>query len=166
MKTKERKILIGGFVLLIIVLVFLFLNRKKEIPIIVPLEQNYTEEKIETIVSIKNQKNKGLKTVQTENSIKIKFSVLDKKYEVETREGASVFEMMKTLEEKSTPPDTFSFKYKEVSGLGSFITEINGVKGAPGEYWMYYVNDKLASIGVSQYILKEGDIISWKNEGI
>ena len=50
--------------------------------------------------------------------------------------------------------------------MGSFITEINGIKGLPGKYWIYYVNDKLASVGVSKYVLKEGDIINWKNEGI
>lgn len=173
MKTKERKILIGGLVLLIILfLTFFFLNKKKEIPIIVPLEQNYTEEKIEGVVPIKSQKNNGIDTINTakigqnENNIKVTLSVLDKKYEVRTQEGSSVFEMMKILEEESTTSNKFNFKYKEVSGLGSFITEINGVKGTPGKYWMYYVNDKLASVGVSNYILKEGDIISWKNEGM
>ena len=166
MKTKERKILIGGLVLLILVLPFLFFNRKKEIQIIVPLEQNYKEEKIEPVLTIKNQKNDGPKKIQNENNIKVTLNVLDKKYETEIKEGVSVFDAMKMIEEKSIASNPFSFKYKEISGLGSFVTEINGVKGSPGEYWIYYVNDKLASIGVSNYILKEGDIISWKNEGI
>ena len=50
--------------------------------------------------------------------------------------------------------------------MGSFVTGINNNKGSPGKYWIYYVNDKKASVGVSNYILKEGDIINWKQEGI
>lgn len=166
MKTKERKILIGGLILLILVLPFLFSKRKKEIQIIVPLEQNYTEEKIEPVVEINNQKNDGPKKIQNENNIKVTLSVLDKKYETEIKKGVSVFDAMKMIEEKSIASNPFSFKYKEILGLGSFVTEINGTKGSPGKYWIYYVNNEKATVGVSGYILKDGDIIKWNQEGL
>lgn len=166
MKTKERKILIGGSILICVVLAFLFFNKKKEISIIVPFEQNYTEEKIEPVIPIKNQKSSEIQAIRNENNIKVTLSVLDKKYDIEVKKGSTVFEMMEVLEKQSREDNLFSFKYTNNMSMGSFVTEINGVKGTPGKYWIYYVNNKLASIGVSKYVLKEGDIISWKNEGI
>ena len=58
----------------------------------------------------------------------------------------------------------FSFKTKEYPGLGYFVEEINGVGGGQGKYWIYYVNGKEASVGIKDYVVKEGDIISWKHE--
>jgi hypothetical protein len=52
------------------------------------------------------------------------------------------------------------------SGLGNFIDEINGIKGTKGRYWIYYINNKKASVGVSKYFVKNGDIIKWSQEGI
>lgn len=166
MKTKERKILIGGLILLGIVLALLFFNRKKEVDIVVPFEQNYTEEKIEGVVPIKNQKNNEIKTIQSEDNIKVELYVFDKKYETKVKEGSTVFEMMNVLEKQNSEGNQFSFKYTNNMSMGSFVTEINDIKGSPGKYWIYYVNDNLASIGVSKYVLKEGDIINWKNEGM
>jgi hypothetical protein len=166
MKTKEKKVLIGGLILLGIVVVFLFFNRKKEVEIVVPFEQNYTEEKTEPVIPIKNQKNRELKTIQSENNIKVTLSVLDKKYDIQVKERSTVFETMNDLEKQSSEDNPFSFKYTNNLSMGNFIIEINGVKGTPGKYWIYYVDDKLASIGVSKYVLKEGDIINWKNEGM
>lgn len=60
-----------------------------------------------------------------------------------------------------------SFGGKEYSGLGFFIDEINGVKNNQGgnkKFWIYSVNGKKADVGVSQYRVKKGDIISWSYE--
>ena len=58
----------------------------------------------------------------------------------------------------------FTFKYKEYPSMGIFVEEINGVRGSQGKYWIYYVNDKEAEVGISKNIVKDGDIISWKQE--
>ena len=166
MKNKERKILIGILIIIGIIFVFLFFNKKKEVEVVVPFEQNYTENKIGPVVQVKDQKNNEIRTIQNEESIKVTLSVLDKKYDIQVKEGSTVFEMMNALEKQSSEDNLFSFKYTNNFSMGSFITEINGIKGLPGKYWIYYVNDKLASVGVSKYVLKEGDIINWKNEGI
>ncbi len=52
---------------------------------------------------------------------------------------------------------------KEPSG---FITSINGVSQDPsnGLYWIYYVNGVAGQVGASQYIVQEGDVITWKRE--
>jgi hypothetical protein len=60
--------------------------------------------------------------------------------------------------------NNFSFETKEYPSLGIFVEGINGINETPGKYWIYYVNGKEASIGISKYILKSGDVIFWKQE--
>jgi hypothetical protein len=45
--------------------------------------------------------------------------------------------------------------------MGIFIEEINGIRG-DNKYWIYSVNGIEASVGVSRFRLKSGDIISWE----
>jgi len=104
----------------------------------------------------------GPKALSEENGVSL--FVLDKKYEVEIREDSSVFEVMQKIQEESMGNNLFSFKYREHPGLGIFINEINGKKGGEGGYWIYYVNGEEANIGVSNYKINNGDIISWKYE--
>jgi hypothetical protein len=96
--------------------------------------------------------------------IKVTLEVLDKKYDLEVKDNANVFEVMQKGQKESKSPNIFNFKYKEHAGLGVFIEEINGIKGGEGRYWIYYVNGVLANVGVSNYKINNGDIISWKYE--
>jgi len=91
---------------------------------------------------------------------KINLIVFDKNYEIGIDEESSVFEAMDNLQRNKE--NNFSFKYKEYSSLGIFIDELNEIKSGSGKYWIYSVNGKEASIGVSKYLLKEGDIIKWE----
>lgn len=157
---------------MILTIGFFYLNNKKEVSVI-SVNQNFYQDKIETQPEISIDKVENIKKeIQiaakplSEKNIKVSLIVSDKKYEIETKDSSSVFEAMKNIEEKSKSDNLFSFKYKEYSSLGNFITEINGSKGSPGKYWIYYVNNEKASVGASKYILKEGDIISWKQEGM
>jgi len=54
------------------------------------------------------------------------------------------------------------FSGKEYSGLGFFVTEIGSLKQQDGKYLMYSINGKEASVGVSLYIPKNGDVIVWE----
>ena len=59
------------------------------------------------------------------------------------------------------------FTSKEYSGLGTLITSINGKVSNQGRndlFWIYSVNGKKATVGVSQYVLHAGDIVSWSYE--
>lgn len=95
-------------------------------------------------------------------NIKVSLFVLNKKYETEVKEGGTVYDAMKSIE--SEKENNFSFKTKEYGSLGIFVDGINGIMGKSGQYWIYYVNDKEASVSVSKYVLKSGDIINWKRE--
>lgn len=98
----------------------------------------------------------------SERNIKVSLVVLDKKYETEIKEGSTVYDAMKSIE--SVKDNNFSFKTKEYPSLGIFVDGINGIMGKSGQYWIYYVNDKEASVSVSKYNINNGDIISWKYE--
>jgi len=81
------------------------------------------------------------------------------KYENEISEEISVYDFMYNLRTKGE----IDFKEKTYSGMGKFIEEINGIKNGES-YWIYYINGEKANIGVSNYKINEGDIISWKYE--
>lgn len=90
-------------------------------------------------------------------------TVEDKNYSADLSEGATAFDLMKKAEEQG-----FSFSGKEYTGMGFFVEEINGKKNdsEKGLYWTMYVNGTLSPVGVSGYMIKEGDKIEWKHEKV
>jgi len=145
MKKKEKNIIIVLLLLIFIIAGFFYffergLNRQdlfnKQV---LPIENSVVD-------------------IQQKNKVSI--VVLEKKYSISFQEGDTVYQVMKNLSEQKE--NNFSFGFKEYPVLGIFVDEINGFKGEEGKYWIYYVNDKEASIGVSNYIIENGDIISWK----
>ncbi|OGI94127.1 hypothetical protein A3A07_00810 [Candidatus Nomurabacteria bacterium RIFCSPLOWO2_01_FULL_41_52] len=56
------------------------------------------------------------------------------------------------------------FTEKNYIGMGKFIETINGIRGNGEKNWIYYVNGEKAKIGVSNYKINMGDIVSWKYE--
>ncbi len=167
MKNYKKYILYGFIIITLATSLFIFLRNKKEIPLVVPQDKNYIEEKVEPKPEIKLKLTSANKIVQ-ESTVKqgqIKYLLLveGNKYEAYITDGSTAFEAMDSLSKENK---NFSFKYTEHSGMGNFITEINGEKGTPGKYWIYYINDEKPGVGVSKYVLKDGDIIKWSQEGI
>jgi hypothetical protein len=95
--------------------------------------------------------------------IEATLEVNNEKYEAEIPEGSTVYDLMLCLQKKY---NNFSFSGREFSGLGFFVEEINGLKQDKdkGFYWIYYINNKVAPLGVSNYKLKNKDNITWKYE--
>ncbi|KKR61653.1 hypothetical protein A2643_03605 [Candidatus Nomurabacteria bacterium RIFCSPHIGHO2_01_FULL_39_220] len=56
------------------------------------------------------------------------------------------------------------FAGKNYPGLGFFVTDIGTLHASRGKYLLYYINGTEATVGVSSYTLKDGDIIEWKLE--
>lgn len=56
------------------------------------------------------------------------------------------------------------FSGRNYPGLGFFVTDIGTLHGDNGKNLLYYINGKQASVGVSSYTLKDGDVIEWKLE--
>jgi hypothetical protein len=76
----------------------------------------------------------------------------------------SVYQLMQLLTADSKKP--FIFTTKEYAGMGHFVISINGIENNPKEnkYWIYFINNISAKTGISNYIIKENDQISWKFE--
>ena len=83
---------------------------------------------------------------------------IDLKYNGVTETG--VYDFMTQLRREGK----INFTDKTYIGMGKFIDSINGVKGNIKESWIYYVNGKKAEVGVSNYIIKPGNVVSWKYE--
>jgi len=83
----------------------------------------------------------------------------EKKLETIITKEENIYDFMVKLKKEGK----IDFKDKNYYGMGMFIEEINGIKNGD-KNWIYYVNGKKANIGVSNYKINNGDIISWKYE--
>ena len=50
---------------------------------------------------------------------------------------------------------TFSFRAVYASSYGAFIDKINGLEDQGGKYWMLFIDQKEADVGVSEALLLE-----------
>lgn len=79
-------------------------------------------------------------------------------YEVPSHKDESALQIMQTAESEHS---SFSFKVKEYS-FGDLVTTIDGDTPDPSSaYWEFLVNGKEAQVGVSSYIVKKNDIITF-----
>jgi hypothetical protein len=81
-------------------------------------------------------------------------------YEDEIVGEISVYDFMSKLRNEGK----INFIEKNYPVMGKFIEEINGIKNSGKQGWIYYVNGVEAQVGVSNYKIKSGDIVSWKYE--
>ena len=100
-----------------------------------------------------------LNTKQVFPDINTILEINETKYETEIAKNETVYDLMNKLKTEGK----INFKEKTYSGMGKFIEEINGIKNGE-KYWIYYVNGEKATIGVSNYKINEGDIVSWRYE--
>lgn len=84
----------------------------------------------------------------------------DKKYESEITDSISIYDFMDKLRSEGQ----ITFTEKNYTGMGKLIEEINGIKSDGKRFWIYYVNNVQGQVGVSDYKIKPGDVISWKYE--
>ncbi|MDE2399960.1 MAG: DUF4430 domain-containing protein [Patescibacteria group bacterium] len=82
------------------------------------------------------------------------------KYQTEISQNTSVYDFMDKLRTEGK----INFEDKTYVGMGKFIESINGIKNTGDKSWIYYVNGKEAQIGVSNYKMNPGDVVSWKYE--
>ena len=68
----------------------------------------------------------------------------------------SVYDFMSRLQSEGK----INFTEKNYIGMGELIDSINGIKNNGNQYWIYYVNGVEAQIGISNYKIKSGDIVS------
>ena len=155
-KNQKKVFLVSLILILILIGVFCFLNKSKVEP------QIESKTLSQSVLQKENLSNPTLNKEENTNNTEVTLNVLDKTYKINIKSEGTVYDAMNSI--KNVKENNFSFIAKEYPGLGIFIDEISGVRGTPDKYWIYYVNSKEASIGVSNYVLKSGDIINWKQE--
>ena len=102
--------------------------------------------------------------VLSKTQVQASLLVGDSSYQVSLSKGSSVYDLMQAV---ASLHSDFTFQGKDFGpGMGFFVDEINGVKGGlkQGKYWIYYINNKEAQVGVSNYMIKPNDVITWKYE--
>ena len=108
-----------------------------------------------------NQKTPSESTASNKpQTIKTVLEINGQRYEDEIASQKSVYDFMSKLRNEGK----INFTEKNYTGMGKFIETINGVKGNGGQNWIYYVNGKEAQVGVSNYKINPGDVVSWKYE--
>ena len=116
----------------------------------------------ETVPGGDGAREKEVEIVQSENMYPAALYIGSEKFGASVLPRSTVYDLMDSLKNKGA----LSFSGKNYSGIGFFVEEINGIKNNPktGEFWIYYINNKPANVGISGYELKPGDVISWKYE--
>lgn len=101
-------------------------------------------------------------TVTDSQKIEIGIEISGQTYQIKVAEKSTVYDAIQKLIENKQITATL----KEYSGMGKFVEEINGVASdsQSGKYWIYYINGQPAKTGISNYILKQNDKITWKYE--
>jgi hypothetical protein len=117
-----------------------------------------------TLPAIQEPPPSSAKVVSKEKpaGIPITLTVSNKNYAASAQPGTTAYEAMLAISSSSD----FSFTASYYSGIGYFVTEINGMRGGREAYWSFYVNGSYSSVGVSEYEIKNGDVIEWKLEKI
>lgn len=101
-------------------------------------------------------------TTESTAQIHAELVVEDTSFVLTLESEKSVLDAMKILQEEQ---DDFSFTGSD-SEFGFFVETINNVKNdqSTNSYWSLYINGEMAMVGVSDAIIQEGDIITWKYE--
>jgi len=137
------KISLKILISIIAVLIAGFFLSQYLIEIKTPPTEVEIEEKIETSLLL----NFGKENIKNFETVKLK-------------EGKTVFDLLK----KVTEENNLEFSYKEYPDLGVFIESIDNFKNDPEKnlWWQYWVNGEFGKVGVSNYQLKNGDLVEWK----
>ena len=171
MKQKPKKILIGLSVILIVLFIGAYIRLPSKEVKSVPNNSNSIEGVIkkEPITTTLNKNTSAPKldieiNKIPEATIKVTIIVGDKSYDTDILNNSNIYDLMMLM--SNSKNSDFTFHAKEYRGMGYFVDMINDVYGSPGAYWIYYINNEKASVGISQYTLKDGDIIRWVQEGL
>jgi len=138
-------------------------NKKKIIAVIVSISFSlfgsffYFSYKIPKETSLpKNQIN----PIEISSGVKTILEIDNVRYEEKIADKISVYDFMSKLRSEGK----INFSEKNYIGMGKFITSISEIKNNGEKNWIYYVNGIEAQVGVSNYKINPGDIISWKYE--
>ncbi|HEY0010995.1 MAG TPA: DUF4430 domain-containing protein [Candidatus Paceibacterota bacterium] len=103
---------------------------------------------------------KGAATVATPQEATATLTVDGVRYGLTAPEGATLKEALDRLQAETS----FTYQYRSYTGLGAFVTHINGRASGNDRYWILYVNGKKSAAGISSTRIQKGDVIEWNLE--
>lgn len=107
-----------------------------------------TPEPKEIKPGIKQEHNSSINLVFGSDNIDLQFKA-----------GSSLFEVLN----KAAADKKLTLVSKEYPPMGFFVTQIGNLKdGDDGKHLFYYINGQEATVGASDYLVKDGDRIEWK----
>lgn len=179
---KNRKKVIGLFIgiffaVFLISLLFSFLIQKEDSKFLFnpePLKEDIVISTQNTVTEKQDKREKDnslpekrLQSVQNTDIIttydenkSATLEINELSYKSTIENDTSVYDFMQKIKDKGE----ITFEEKNYTGMGKFIDEINGIRGNGEKYWIYYVNDTKAKIGISNYKINPGDVVSWRYE--
>jgi hypothetical protein len=162
MSQKTKIILITSITsILVILLGLVFLNPKQVKDTPIPSPETFSdEEKTPIPEETKKSPNTVTKSVSSPNTEKITILFGKEKTELSVPINTTFYDALMQAKDAGT----LKLSGKNYPGLGFFVTEIGELRAENGKDLLYYINSKEANVGVSSYILKDGDIIEWKLE--
>jgi len=147
---NKKKICVSILIILIIFsAVFLFSHATPKLKTTPVLENQNSN--LNPTTNIPASQTKQVETVLEINGVS---------YEDTITQKMSVYGFMSQLRNEGK----INFEEQNYIGMGKFIDKINGVKNSSSLVWIYYVNGVEAQVGVSNYKINPGDVISWKYE--
>jgi len=160
MKKKFRYIILIVYLVIIFVLIFLVIKNNflyKKIPVTPVLENNKitTQEKNKVAAEEQVKENKKDKA---NNEISSTIVVGELKLQTNFEVGKSLYDVL--VMEKNN--GRLNLVGKDFSGLGFFVSSIGALKETSDKHLIYFVNGKSPSVGISNYILKDKDVIEWQ----
>ena len=149
MKNKKIILIVGVIFLILLGLIFLIPDtaKKQKVSPLVVLETLNTNTKVANATN----KTNTLKTILEINGVSYTDTITEK---------MSVYDFMSQLRSEGK----INFIEQNYISMGEFIESIDGIKNSNSQSWIYYVNGTEAQVGVSNYKINPGDVISWKYE--
>ncbi|MFH1608950.1 MAG: DUF4430 domain-containing protein [Patescibacteria group bacterium] len=141
---------------------------KKLIPVIILLilcvvliNYYYKNNKTTEVLAPEKILDQNIKEIEQQNYLAtLEINGIKYETEISATEKINVYDFMNKLRAESK----IDFKEKIYTSMGAFIEEINNIKNSGEKNWIYYVNNQKANIGISNYQIKPGDVVSWKYE--
>ena len=163
MKKKLRLIVLIIYLLTTFVLLLLVFKKN----LINTSEDSVVDQPIATLDSFITQTQATEKTVKINQEIsqekvvnKISATVIVDKFKFQTsfEPGLSLYDVL--LMEKNNK--RLNFSGKEFSDMGFFVTSIGDLKEQDNKHLIYFVNGQSPTVGISNYVLKDQDVVEWK----
>lgn len=146
--TKNKLLIFISITLIFVFFAFIYFRNQEHV--------------VENTGSESTQKQNDLNT-EPVKLIEVKIIVQDKTYNQSVEQNITVEEILTKLANENKD---FKIVFKDYGFMGKFVESINGLSGTNKKSWIYSVNGIEASVGISKYVVKNGDIISWEYEDV